>query len=98
MPYPRPNDEVLAMVSIQAMLVTEYIEDLRRSAAAERRAHPADVDVHLHPQGPTGSLDPRRALARVADRISRAAAATAERLDPALDEARLRRRTTVPGC
>jgi hypothetical protein len=86
------------MVSLQAMLVTEYIEDLRRTAAAERRAHPADVDVHLRPTGPSGSRDPRRALARVADGISRAAAATAERLDPTRDEARLRRRGTVPGC
>jgi hypothetical protein len=85
------------MIPIQAMLVTAHIEDLRRTAAAERQAHPVEVDVHLHPGRPSGSGDPRRALARIADRISRVAASTAERLDPAIDEARLRR-TAVPGC
>jgi len=86
------------MFPIQAVLATQHIEDLRRAAAAERRAHPVDVDIHLTPRGPFGSRDPRKALARVASGISRAAAATARRLDPPVEQPTIRSRAALPGC
>ena len=92
------TDEVFAMVPIQAMLATTYIEELRRSAAAERRAHPTDVDVHLHPGRPSGPTEARKVLARVASQVSRAAAATANRLDPSFDHRVVRRPSVVPNC
>ena len=85
------------MFPIQAILVTTHIEDLRRAAAAERRAHPVEVDVHLTPRGPSGSRDPRIALARLASGLSRAAAGAARRLDPTTD-ARVRTQRVVPNC
>jgi hypothetical protein len=84
------------MIPIQAVLVTQHIEDLRRAAAAERRAHPVDVDIHLTARRPE-PRDPRKALARVASGISRAAASTARRLDPTTD-VRVRTRRVVPNC
>ena len=82
----------------QAMLATRYIEELRRSAAAERRAHPADVDVHRQSRRPSGPGATRRTLALVAGGVSRAAAATARRLDPSLDQPVARRRSALPNC
>lgn len=85
------------MIPIQAMLATTYLDDLRRAAAAERRAHPAEVDIHLTPRGPSSSRDPRIALARVASGLSRAAAGAARRLDPTTD-VRVRTQRVVPNC
>ncbi|HEY2916710.1 MAG TPA: hypothetical protein VGI98_05800 [Candidatus Limnocylindrales bacterium] len=85
------------MIPIQAVLVTHHIDELLSSAAAERRAHPADIDVHLTPRGPSAKRDPRKALARVASGISRAAASTARRLDPSTD-VRVRTQKAVPTC
>jgi hypothetical protein len=83
------------MQPFQAMLAADHLAELRREAAARRLAREADLD---NPDRGSGS-DPRRRLAQIAIRLSRAAAAAAERLDPALDQPLAGRRASrAPGC
>jgi len=91
------------MIVIQAYLVAQHQADLAREAARNRLAREVALAESgrfgdHNPGGPgTPRLDPRRALARAAISLSRAAAGTARRLDPALD-ASLSRRSEVAGC
>ena len=90
------------MVAIQAYLVSNYQSELRREADRNRLAsdHTLSGEVRYagrlpdgrhHVSRPaSGSSDPRRALARVAATVSRAAAGTARWLDPSFEDGRRR--------
>lgn len=97
------------MVGLQAYLVTIYQSDLRREAERNRLLHDATLSGEVRfagrlPDGratgqrlaaePSSGPDPRRALARVAAGVSRAAAGTARWLDPSIDDGVNRRRAS----
>ena len=98
------------MVAMQAYLVSIYQAELRREAQRNRLLFDDTLSgevrfggdhlasYHLGGQlpagGPGSGPDPRRALARVAASLSRAAAGTARWLDPTIDDGALRRRAS----
>lgn len=93
------------MVAIQAYLVSNYQAELRREAERSRLAsdHTLSGEVHYagrlpdgrHPTSrPASGADPRRALARVAATVSRAAAGAARWLDPTFEDGVMRRRAS----
>ena len=93
------------MVAMQAYLVSIYQAELRREADRNRLAFDDTLSGEVRfagklPSGrrsagqPGSGADPRRALARVAAGLSRAAAGTARWLDPSIDDGALRRRAS----
>jgi hypothetical protein len=86
-----------SMVGMQAYLVSIYQADLRREAARNRLRFDDTLsgevrfDGGRQPHHPDFGLDPRKALARIASGVSRAAAGTARRLDPTFDDGASRR-------
>lgn len=93
------------MVAMQAYLVSIYQAELRREADGNRLAFDDTLSGEVRyagrlPDGrpavtqPASGPDPRRALARVAASVSRAAAGTARWLDPSVDDGVLRRRAS----
>jgi len=86
------------MASMQAYLVTIYQAELRRQAEQARLAsdHTLSGEVRFGSRLPAGQpdRDPRRALARAAASLSRAAAGTARWLDPTIDVRSIRGRAS----
>jgi len=72
------------MHPFQALLAAEHLDQLRRDAARDRLAREA-ASATDDPGRPSG-FGLRRAFARLAFRLSRTAAGTATRLDPAIDD------------
>ena len=96
------------MVAIQAYLVSNYQAELRREADRNRLLHDDTLSGEVRYAGrlPDGrhdvsheasSADPRRALARVAATVSRAAAGTARWLDPSIEDGLRRRASGAAG-
>jgi hypothetical protein len=77
------------MMPIQAYLISAHLDDLRREAAAARRAREAAEEANDTLGG--GSMQPprvpdvRRSLARAALRLSVLSDGAARRLDPCLE-------------
>jgi hypothetical protein len=94
----RNLDKELPMASMQAYLVTIYQAELRRQAEQDRLAsdHTLSGEVRFGSRLPAGQpdRDPRRALARAAASLSRAAAGTARWLDPTIDVRSIRGRAS----
>ncbi|HET9680559.1 MAG TPA: hypothetical protein VFP19_00865 [Candidatus Limnocylindrales bacterium] len=88
------------MIPIQAYLVTAHLDDLRREAAAARRAREvalAGGDTFGGASRPPRRPDVRRGLALAAVRLSVLADGAARRLDPCLEAFNDRRAAGVAG-